>query len=85
MSDRGLFIRYPFLRAIILFVKCWVIALAALLILYFGWLRDYQMNWGATTEDVKRVMAGDELHENPHFNATQGMGYGCASRFSNEC
>jgi hypothetical protein len=71
MSERGWFIKYPFLRAVFLFIRCWVIAIVALAALYFGWLRDYQMNWGANAEDVKRVMPGDELQENPDFNATR--------------
>ena len=40
---------------------------------YFAWLREYQMNWGATAEDVNRYMSGDELLENPEFNATRAV------------
>lgn len=39
------------------------------LILYFAWLRGWQMNWGATTEEVSRYMAGDELLYDPALNA----------------
>jgi hypothetical protein len=31
------------------------------------------MNWGATAEDVDRYMAGDELQDNPEFNATRAV------------
>ncbi len=35
------------------------------------WLREWQMTWGATTEEVSRYMAGDELLEDPALNATR--------------
>ena len=65
--------RHPFLRALYLFFVSWVIAIAALLILYFSWLREWQMTWGATEEEVQRYMAGDELLENPALNATRAV------------
>jgi hypothetical protein len=61
----------PFLRALIIFISIWVIALLGMLILYFGGLREWQMTWGATTEEIDRVMPGDELLINPEFNATR--------------
>jgi hypothetical protein len=63
----------PFLRAVYLFFGCWVIGIAAFLILYTAWLRDWQLNWGATDEEVARYMAGDELHEDPNFNTTRAV------------
>ena len=65
--------RYPFLRALFIFFRSWIIAIIALLILYFGWLRDWQMTWGATAEEVSRYMAGDELLEDPALNATRAV------------
>ncbi len=63
----------PFLRALFIFIRTWIIVILALLILYFTWLRDWQMTWGATTEEVTRYMAGDELLEDPNFNATRAV------------
>jgi hypothetical protein len=44
-------------------------SILTLLILYFAWLQEWQMIWGATDEDVSRYIAGDELLENPALNA----------------
>ena len=52
-----MFKRYPFLRAVVVFIESWLIGLAVLAILYFAWLRDWQMNWGATAEEATRYMA----------------------------
>ena len=68
-----MFKRYPFLRAVVIFIESWLIGLAVLAILYFAWLRDWQMNWGATTEEATRYMAGDELLENPTLDATRAV------------
>ncbi|UCC79835.1 MAG: hypothetical protein JSW64_00340 [Candidatus Zixiibacteriota bacterium] len=63
----------PFLRAVYLFFGCWIIGIAVFLILYTVWLRDWQLNWGAADEEIGRYMAGDELHEDPNFNATRAV------------
>jgi hypothetical protein len=68
-----MFKRHPFLRALFIFFRSWIIAIIALLILYFAWLREWQMTWGATTEEVSRYMAGDELLEDPELNATRAV------------
>ena len=65
--------RQPFLRALSIFFLSWIIALLILLALYFTWLREWQMTWGATTEEVSRYMAGDELLEDPALNATRAV------------
>jgi hypothetical protein len=65
--------QHPFLRALFIFLRSWIIAIIALLILYFAWLREWQMTWGATTEEVGRYMAGDELLEHPALNATRAV------------
>jgi len=66
-----MFKRYPIFRAIVIFIECWLIGLAVLAILYFAWLRDWQMNWGASDEDIGRHMIGDELRIDPELNATR--------------
>ena len=68
---KSILIRYPFLRALFIFIRIWIITLAILLIVYFIWLRDWQMTWGATAEEVNRYMAGDELLVDPEFNTTR--------------
>jgi hypothetical protein len=59
--------------AIALNIACWIVLLLVLALFYFAWLREYQMNWGATAEDVSRYMAGDELQDNPEFDATRAV------------
>jgi hypothetical protein len=59
--------------AIALNVGAWAVFLMLLTGFYFAWLRDYQMNWGATAEEVSRYMAGDELQNDPEFNATRAV------------
>ncbi|HUU44940.1 MAG TPA: hypothetical protein VM118_04340 [Acidobacteriota bacterium] len=66
-------IRHPFLRAMLIFLGSWVVAVVVLLGLYFAWLRDWQMNWGASSDEVARVMPGDELFDDPTFNATRAV------------
>lgn len=68
-----MFKQHPFLRALFIFIRSWIIAIIALLILYFAWLRNWQMTWGATKEEVSRYMAGDELLDNPVLNATRAV------------
>lgn len=72
-----MFERHPVLRKIFVLLKYAVMSLAIFLVsftlLYFAWLREWQMNWGATDEEVIRYMAGDELVENPSFNATRAV------------
>jgi hypothetical protein len=65
------FKKHPFLRALYIFACSWLILLIALSFLYFFWLRDWQMNWGATDQEIKRHMPGDELLKNPEFNTTR--------------
>jgi hypothetical protein len=63
----------PFLKALGLNIAAWIAFLVLVLSLYFVWLRDYQMNWGATEAEVERYMAGDELEDNPEFNSTRAV------------
>ncbi|UCE24665.1 MAG: SRPBCC family protein [Candidatus Zixiibacteriota bacterium] len=59
--------------ALILNILSWLLYLAVLIVLYFACLRDMQMTWGATDEDVNRPMMGDELLANPEMNATRAV------------
>lgn len=61
------------LKAILFNIIAWILLFMMLAVFYFAWLREYQMNWGATAEDVDRYMTGDELLENPEFNATRAV------------
>ena len=45
--------------------------MSLLSILYLVWLREWQMNWGANDEEIKRYMIGDELLVDPEFNTTR--------------
>lgn len=55
------------------------IALRALLAIgvaafgYFGIYRPLQLQWGATNEEVRRAMPGDEIQAKPIFNATRAI------------
>lgn len=40
---------------------------------YFGWLRPYQLTWGATRAEVGGPMAGDEINPDPSFLATRAI------------
>ncbi|HUL54533.1 MAG TPA: hypothetical protein VLT83_14110 [Opitutaceae bacterium] len=40
---------------------------------YLLWARPYQMRWGATDEEVRRPMPGDELDSHPDFLATRAI------------
>ena len=68
-----MFNRRPFLRAVFLFFRSWIIGISAFAVIYFAWLRDWQLNWGATEEEVSGYMAGDELHADPNFIATRAI------------
>jgi hypothetical protein len=54
-------------------ILSWLIFMAVVLLLYFGFIRNMQMTWGATGEDVARPMMGDELLVNPEFNSTRAV------------
>ncbi len=40
---------------------------------YLLWARPYQLRWGATDEEVQRLMPGDELITNPGYRATRAI------------
>ena len=50
-----------------------IIAAVAALIIYLLWIRPWQLRWGATDEEVARLMPGDEIVKRPTFNATRAV------------
>lgn len=41
--------------------------------LYLGWVRPWQLRWGATPEEVHRDLPGDELVPHPLLEATRAV------------
>lgn len=62
-----------FIMALILNVLSWLLYLLFVIALYFAFIRDFQMNWGATDEDINCTMMADELLEEPEMNATRAI------------
>ena len=50
-----------------------VLLLAALAALFQFVYRPWQMNWGATEDEISRSMPGDDIVEDPGFNATRAV------------
>lgn len=48
-------------------------SLLALVALFYWAYRPWQLTWGATSDEVSRVMPGDEIVERPGFSATRGV------------
>ncbi|MCD4753711.1 MAG: hypothetical protein K8R40_11620 [Anaerolineaceae bacterium] len=40
---------------------------------YLAFFRSWQLRWGATDEEIKRSMPGDNIVSNPSFNATRAV------------
>ena len=51
----------------------WLLYGMFVIAVYFAVIRDLQMNWGATGEEITRTMMGDELLEKPDMNATRAI------------
>ena len=47
--------------------------IALVMATYLLWARPYQLNWGATDQEVKQAMAGDQLDPHPEFFATRAI------------
>jgi hypothetical protein len=45
----------------------------AALVLYFLWIRPWQLRWGATDAEVGQTMPGDDIVQSPHFKATRAV------------
>jgi hypothetical protein len=54
----------------LLFASAFLLALVALFCFVY---RPWQLNWGATGDEVNRPMPGDEIVERPTFNATRAV------------
>ncbi|BCY17372.1 hypothetical protein hrd7_12210 [Leptolinea sp. HRD-7] len=50
-----------------------ILLIAVFFIIYFGWLRRWQLRWGATDEEISRPMPGDDIVAAPTFNATRAV------------
>ena len=48
-------------------------AIGATTAAYLLFIRPWQLRWGATDEEVERPMPGDEVVEDPTFNATRAV------------
>lgn len=55
------------------FTLLFVAIIAALLAFFYLVYRPWQLNWGATADEVARSMPGDELVESPTFVATRAV------------
>ena len=49
------------------------ITLFVLVLVYLTRLRPWQLRWGATDDEIKRSMPGDEIVDQPSFNATRAV------------
>ena len=61
------------ITALTLNVLTWLVYGSILVALYFAFIRDFQMNWGATSEEISQTMMGDELLDKPDMNATRAI------------
>lgn len=50
-----------------------IVSLFVLVLVYLTRLRPWQLRWGATTQEIKRTMPGDEVVGHPSFNATRAV------------
>jgi hypothetical protein len=49
------------------------ILLLFIVLCYFKLLRPWQLCWGSTDDEIKRVMSGDEIVQKPDFVATRAV------------
>lgn len=47
--------------------------MAALLLIYIFLIRPWHLHWGASKDEVKMILPGDEIVSKPDFNATRGI------------
>jgi hypothetical protein len=50
-----------------------ILLIAVFFVLYFTWLRAWQLRWGATDEELARPMPGDDIVKMPSFDATRAV------------
>jgi len=53
-------------------ISC-VLTLAAAIVLYYSMYRPWALTWGATEEEVRRAMPGDEIVRHPTFSGTRAV------------
>jgi hypothetical protein len=58
-------------------MQCFTFVIVSILLVfvpvYLAFLRPWQLRWGATDDEVKRSMPGDEVVSTPSFNATRAV------------
>lgn len=47
--------------------------LFVLVLFYLALLRAWQLQWGATGDEIRRAMPGDDIVDDPSFNATRAV------------
>lgn len=50
-----------------------LLAVPTATVVYARFVRPWQLTWGATPEEVSRLLPGDELVTRPTFNATRAI------------
>ena len=50
-----------------------IVTLFVLVLLYLKRIRPWQLCWGATDDEIKRAMPGDDIVDQPSFNATRAV------------
>lgn len=50
-----------------------IVLIAIFLVLYFTFLRSWQLRWGATSDELVRPMPGDDIVRDPSFDATRAV------------
>ena len=50
-----------------------VAILIALMLFYFARFRPWQLRWGATDDEIRRAMPGDDIVGDPSFDATRAV------------
>lgn len=63
----------PFLSELGKRITAILVVMALIAAAYLFWARPYQLNWGATEQEVKQVMPGDHLDASPEFFATRAV------------
>ena len=56
-----------------IFMLVVILSLIGLAIFYFAFFRGWQLRWGATDEEIKRALPGDDIVSRPTFNATRAV------------
>lgn len=56
------------------FMLFWfVLFVVALVVIYYLWVRPWQLRWGASDEEYTKSMPGDDIVQHPHFAATRAV------------